>query len=176
MDDYLSKPVKQAQLKEMIDRWLEITGSRRGREEQNKSATPAPTFSGHKILLVEDNQVNQTVIRSLLKKLGYAAVELAKDGQEAVDKALAEPFDIILMDCQMPRLDGYEATRALRGAGIALPIVAVTASAMEQEIERCFAVGMNDVLAKPVTLAALGRCIEKHLSGAGHDDTPVIGA
>ena len=174
---FLSKPYKRRLLLECLLKLL---------ARPEAAAAPSPIVTRHslaearpqavRILVAEDNQVNQTVIRSLLKKLGYAAVELAKDGQEAVDKALAEPFDIILMDCQMPRLDGYEATRALRGAGIALPIVAVTASAMEQEIERCFAVGMNDVLAKPVTLAALGRCIEKHLSGAGHDDTPVIGA
>ncbi|HNE44364.1 MAG TPA: response regulator, partial [Rhodocyclaceae bacterium] len=131
---------------------------------------------GIRVLVAEDNAVNQTVIRSLLKKLGYASVEIVGDGQEAVDKALAEPFDIVLMDCQMPRLDGYEATRALRAAGIVIPIVAVTASAMDTEIERCYAVGMNDVLAKPVTLAALGRCIEKHHPGAGADGTPDIGA
>jgi CheY-like chemotaxis protein len=174
---FLSKPYKRRLLLECLLKLL---------TRPEAAAAPTPIVTRHslaearpqavRILVAEDNPVNQTVIRSLLKKLGYAAVELVTDGQEAVDKALAEPFDIILMDCQMPRLDGYEATRALRSAGVALPIVAVTASAMDQEIERCFAVGMNDVLPKPVTLAALGRCIEKHLPGTGQDDTPVIGA
>ena len=174
---FLSKPYKRRLLLECLLTLLTRTApvvAPAGIVTRHSLAEARP--QGIRVLVAEDNAVNQTVIRSLLKKLGYASVEIVGDGQEAVDKALAEPFDIVLMDCQMPRLDGYEATRALRAAGIVIPIVAVTASAMDTEIERCYAVGMNDVLAKPVTLAALGRCIEKHHPGAGADGTPDIGA
>jgi len=168
MDDYLSKPVKQAQLKEMIDRWLEITGSRRGREEQNKSATPAPTFSGHKILLVEDNQVNQKVAMANLRKLGIQA-DMVDNGRQAVIASREGGYDLILMDCQLPEMDGYEATRAIRqqerqsASERRIPIIAMTASTHPGDRDLSQQVGMDDFLDKPFTRPDLAAMLAKWL-------------
>jgi CheY-like chemotaxis protein len=101
-------------------------------------------------LLAEDNPVNREVAVELLSSVGLI-VETAEDGLEAVDKALARPFDIVLMDMQMPALDGMEATRRIRAANlVALPIVAMTANAFGEDRSACIAAGMNDHVAKPV--------------------------
>ena len=104
---------------------------------------------GRRVLVVEDNAVNRLVVSEMLTRLG-CAVEVAEDGLEAVRRA-SERFDLVLMDCQMPRLDGYDATRALRARGMRAPIVALTANAMEGDRERCLAAGMDDYLDKPVS-------------------------
>ncbi|AZL73004.1 hybrid sensor histidine kinase/response regulator [Pseudomonas oryziphila] len=103
-----------------------------------------------RILLVEDNPVNQLVAKGLLGKLG-CQVQVAAQGAEALEFLEQEPFDLVLMDCNMPVMDGYEASRRIRQSGRwpELPIVALTANAMPEERERCRAAGMNDYLAKP---------------------------
>ncbi|CAN5670175.1 hypothetical protein BH11ARM2_BH11ARM2_00810 [soil metagenome] len=115
---------------------------------------------GVRILLAEDNAVNQMVVRDLLSARG-CVVETALDGAIAVQMALDRPFDLILMDVQMPHMDGYEATRRLRDLGLTTPIVAMTANALEGDRERCLAAGMDDYLPKPVRpphlLAAVAR-------------------
>jgi CheY-like chemotaxis protein len=102
------------------------------------------------ILLVEDNPVNQLVAKGMLAKLG-CEVSIAAHGAEALEQLERTPFDLILMDCNMPVMDGYEASRKIRQSGRwpHLPIVALTANAMPEERERCRAAGMNDYLAKP---------------------------
>ena len=117
-------------------------------------ATPAlPTdvsqARGVRVLLVEDNPVNRQFALAVLKSVG-AVVAVAKDGGEAVRMATADPYDLILMDCQMPVLDGYEATRRIRAAGITTIVIALTANAMEGDRARCTAAGMDDYLAKPI--------------------------
>jgi CheY-like chemotaxis protein len=103
-----------------------------------------------RVLLVEDNPVNQLVAKGMLGKLG-CQVQVAADGTEALERLEQGAFDLVLMDCNMPIMDGYEATRRIRqdGRWPALPIVALTANAMPEERERCRAAGMNDYLAKP---------------------------
>ncbi len=115
-----------------------------------------------KVLLVEDNQVNQMVAKAILAKLGYK-VEVANNGQEAVEILRAEAFDVVLMDCHMPVMDGYEATRAIRKElGINdLPIIAVTANVMHGDREKCFNVGMNDYITKPYEKHALLAMLDK---------------
>ena len=107
-----------------------------------------------RILLAEDNPVNQLVATEMLRKLG-CSVDLATNGREALEKASCNTYDSILMDCQMPELDGYEAARALRDSGIQTPIIALTASVMQGDRERCFASGMNDFVPKPIDLSEL---------------------
>lgn len=120
-------------------------------------------MSDKKILLVEDNQVNQMVATSILKKIGYNAT-VAANGQEAVDMLQADSYDLVLMDCHMPLMDGYEATKAIRelqGEIANVPIVAMTADAAMSDRERCLSVGMNDHLPKPIDMAALKAMVEQ---------------
>lgn len=112
------------------------------------------TLAGKRVLLVEDNAVNRKVAQRLLEKLGIT-VECACNGSEAVEKAATNTYDLILMDCQMPEMDGYEATRRLRAQGVQTPIVALTANAIEGDREKCLACGMNDYLSKPLRAEAL---------------------
>jgi CheY-like chemotaxis protein/anti-sigma regulatory factor (Ser/Thr protein kinase) len=115
------------------------------------------TASGLTVLLAEDNPVNQMVFLRMLERLG-CAVKTANNGQEALSILGQNTVDLVLMDCQMPMLDGYETTLAIRSWGgnfTGLPIIALTASAMESDRQRCFSVGMNDFLSKPLVMANL---------------------
>ena len=126
----------------------------RGRTSQEQEAGTATqatnTEHGLDILLVEDNQVNQLVASSLLKKLGHR-VGHAENGRRALEALRIQHYDLILMDCQMPVMDGYEATRAIRNhpEWQSLPIIAVTGNVMEGDKQACLAAGMNDYVTKP---------------------------
>jgi signal transduction histidine kinase/DNA-binding NarL/FixJ family response regulator len=117
-----------------------------------------------RILLAEDNPTNQMVAIGMLHKLGYRNVTVATDGADALKKCAEATFDLILMDCQMPTMDGYEATTQLRAIGSNTPIIAMTANAVKGDRERCLAVGMNDYISKPISKdmlsTVLGRWIE----------------
>ena len=133
-------------------------------------AVPEPEIASAcpcRVLLVEDNPVNELVARRMLERLG-CQVRSAGNGREACsilgDGGAAEPFDLVLMDCLMPEMDGYEATRTIRrlpSASRAVPIVALTASPLEDDLRRCQAVGMNDYLSKPVGLDDMERVVRK---------------
>ncbi|UCV07406.1 PAS domain S-box protein [Dechloromonas denitrificans] len=121
--------------------------------------------SGLRILLVEDNLINQKVAGALLAKLGCRTT-IADDGHAALEQLATGSFDVVLMDCQMPVIDGFEATRRVRrgeaGAAAArLPIIAMTANAMQGDKEECLAAGMNDYLAKPVSRAELIAALQR---------------
>jgi PAS domain S-box-containing protein len=118
---------------------------------------PAPPAgrAGASILLVEDNVVNQVVARGLLATLGHTRVTLACNGLEALAACERERFDLVLMDCQMPEMDGLRATRLLRERGVDTPVVALTASAIQGDRERCLEAGMDDYLTKPIEPALL---------------------
>lgn len=131
---------------------------------------------GTHILIVEDNLVSQRVTQRLVRKLGYAS-KVVSNGQEAVDAFKNEKFDLILMDCQMPIMDGYAASRVIRNIesqqGGHIPIVAVTAHTLEGNRERCFESGMDDYITKPVKLEDLKFTIESalaHLLQSGEPD------
>lgn len=120
-------------------------------------------FQGLRILLVEDNIVNQKVGLRLLEKIG-CRVDLAANGLEAVEMARQLPYNLILMDCQMPEMDGFEAAQTIRqlpGDAGQVPIVALTAAATQEDRDRCLAAGMNDYLSKPISLEHLGGAIAK---------------
>jgi len=119
-------------------------------------------FPNKRILLVEDNEVNRKVAVRLLSKL-QLEVEIAVNGVEAVQKATENTYDLILMDCQMPEMDGYEATRTLRERGIQTPIIALTANALEGDREKCLACGMNDYLSKPIQADKLRETLARWL-------------
>lgn len=114
-----------------------------------------------RILLVEDNAVNQLVAKGLLRQLGYHDIVLAANGLEALDCVAADSFDLILMDCQMPLMDGYETTTTLRAQGCVIPVIAMTANAVTGDRERCLAAGMNDYVSKPISASALERVLEQ---------------
>ena len=128
------------------------------------AAAGPPGFAGRRILVAEDNAVNQLVIRKMLERLGPDVV-LVADGQQAVDAAAEERFDLVLMDCQMPVLDGYDATRALRQrhSTATLPILALTADASPESRERCREAGMDDHLTKPLELQRLAAALQHWL-------------
>lgn len=133
-----------------------------------EGAKPARhALAGRRILVVDDNDVNALVARAMLERLG-AQAEVAGDGQQALDALRAGRFDAVLMDCQMPRLDGFEATRRWRQAeaGPRLPIVGLTAFAGEDDRRACLAAGMDDHLAKPYLLADLAAALDRHLAPA----------
>ncbi|WP_270889459.1 response regulator [Pedococcus sp. 5OH_020] len=128
----------------------------------------APTKG--RVLLVEDNPMNQMVAEGILAALGYDVV-LAMDGREAVSRFADDPYavDAVLMDCQMPVMDGYEATRtirALEGSGRRVPIIALTAAAVAGERERCLSAGMDDFLTKPVDVTQLQESLERWLAAS----------
>jgi PAS domain S-box-containing protein len=121
------------------------------RSLHNQSQTPYERLNGIRILVVEDNKINQLVIKEYLER-DRASVTIAENGQEAIDLIRQKPFDAILMDVQMPVMDGLQATKLLRKDSkfAGLPIIALTANVMKSDIEKCLAAGMNDHLGKPI--------------------------
>jgi CheY-like chemotaxis protein len=119
---------------------------------------PAPPFFGARALLVEDQAINAQVATAMLEELGFQ-VEVACDGRAGVDAALTGRHDVVLMDCQMPGMDGFEATAEIRrheaGGGRRLPVIALTALATAGDRQRCLAAGMDDYLSKPYSRAQL---------------------
>ncbi len=132
-------------------------------EEVNSAEIVIPP--GTRVLLVEDNEVNRKVALRLLDKL-QLTVEVATNGVEAVQKATTNAYDLILMDCQMPEMDGYEATRQLRARGVRTPIIALTANALQGDREQCLLAGMDDYLAKPIKPDELKRTLARWLQPA----------
>jgi CheY-like chemotaxis protein len=133
-----------------------------------------PSFDT-RILLVEDNPANQRVIRAILRKVGLQ-VDLASNGQEAVEAVNTLPYDIVLMDISMPLMDGMEATRTIRkmgGINSQIPIVALTAHALMGDRERFIAIGMNDYLTKPLDKNAALSCIHRWTSHKSRQEAPI---
>ena len=167
---YLTKPVHRQHLRDCLAMAL-------GRKDHPHGETPLITRhtvaearrARVRVLVAEDNMVNQKVALAMLRKLGYRGDAVA-NGREALDAVARVPYDIVLMDCQMPEMDGYEATRLIRalpGAAGRLPIVALTANAMAGDREACVAAGMDDYITKPVSAAAIEAAIERWLPKDG---------
>jgi CheY-like chemotaxis protein len=156
---YLTKPVKPSELLRAVKSALRLSGQRAAGAAV---ARPAPSADRPlRILLAEDNAVNQRLVVRILEKHGHV-VTVADDGQAALDAIEREPFDVVLMDVQMPRLNGLEATARLRereAGRTRLPVVALTAHAMRGDGDRCLAAGMDGYVTKPIQVDELLRAI-----------------
>ena len=164
---FCSKPLFMSELRNVMARPLMISLDKQ--TEEKSDAEAKPDFSGKRVLLAEDNELNQMLAENMLTEVGLA-VEIANDGTEAVEKMKSAPagyYDIILMDIQMPQMDGYEATRQIRAlednekAGI--PIVAVTANAFEEDRQIAMEAGMNGHLAKPYDVPDIMKTLKELL-------------
>ncbi|WP_418114146.1 response regulator [Vibrio scophthalmi] len=148
----MTKPVSSSTLLDTLSRVMTKEGITNKTNTSNKLDTSiAQGIAGARILLVEDNAINQEIATELLQMVGMD-VTTANNGQEAVDLVGSQDFDLVLMDIQMPVMDGYQATQAIRNTGQYddLPIIAMTANAMSGDKEKCLAAGMNDHLPKPI--------------------------
>jgi CheY-like chemotaxis protein len=121
------------------------------------------SFAGRRVLLAEDDDFNREIGTMLLEDVGLA-VDVAEDGQAALEMATSKTYDLILMDMQMPKMDGMEATRQIRSSGHALPIVAMTANAFAEDRQRCLEAGMDDFLTKPVDPKVFYQVLLRQLS------------
>jgi CheY-like chemotaxis protein len=166
-DAYLTKPLKEDHIRRCLAalRGTSPATAMPGIITRH-TLDEAPRGRAARILLAEDNKVNQKLAGTLLQRQGHA-VTIVEDGSAALDLLAREHFDLVLMDCQMPRMDGFEATRRLRSGqdmlDPAVPVIAMTANAMEGDREACLAAGMDDYLAKPFSEEALRDMIERHL-------------
>ncbi len=144
-------------------------------DEMLHEVSGTPSGEGQEVLLVEDNPVNQTVIEAMLRSLGYR-VTLVSDGAQAVQQFDAKRFAVVLMDCRLPLLDGYEATRQIRhnSPHCGTPIIALTANALQGDREACLQAGMNDYLAKPFKRADLERMLLRWLGKHSPSDAGVL--
>jgi PAS domain S-box-containing protein len=163
---YIAKPVKPVELFEAIAKAMsaevDLEGAEAGPETETKREEPESRFEGD-VLVAEDHEVNRELFTILLERLG-CRVATARDGIEAAEIGSSRHFDLILMDIFMPRMNGYEATQALRYKGFAGPIVAVTASALKGEREKCIAAGMDDILVKPFKKSDLAAILATWMS------------
>ena len=165
IDASLGKPLRHSQLfNALTDAWAksngtELTGSLTAKPDRAGSRHDAARFipGNRRVLVVEDNVVNQKVACSMLQILGLRT-DVAADGREAIEMSALAPYELILMDCQMPEMDGYEATRVIRrrdGPERRVAVIAMTADAMSGTRDKCLAAGMDDYLSKPVKMADL---------------------
>jgi two-component system, sensor histidine kinase and response regulator len=175
---YMLKPIQQSRLFNSIAKAISDSYIIRDRRAnaitpiKDKDAYSDPSVQSLLILLAEDNAVNQKVAISQLRTLGLTAITVP-NGKSAVEEAARCHYALILMDCQMPEMDGLEATRAIRraedGNGRRVPIVGLTAHAMEGDRERCLEAGMDDYMSKPISLERLSKILKKWL--LGHHDS-----
>ena len=165
------KPVRRSALYQAIVTALQpvapgaVTSGVRMRSTEAQKAEAVTPARAVQILVAEDNLVNQRVVLGLLAKLGHRA-DAVRNGLEAVKAVETGSYDLVIMDCQMPELDGFEATRRIRhlpGPRARVPIVALTANAMQGDRERCLEVGMNDYVTKPVDVGRLAAALQRSL-------------
>jgi two-component system, sensor histidine kinase and response regulator len=165
---WLKKPVRKAQLRTVLAR---VTGQDEDAQVEIRSEALAVLYTSARVLLVEDNRVNQEVAARMLKTFGIEA-RIVDNGEKAVETIQAEAFDLVLMDCQMPVMDGYEATRAVRAweaeqedgvRGPRVAIIAMTANALAGDKDKCLAAGMDEYLAKPIKRSVLATALARWL-------------
>lgn len=167
---FCSKPLFMSELRDILSRPYAVRPKGRGSEK------PRIDYTGKRLLLVEDNELNQEIAAEILKGMGFA-IDIVADGTVAVEKmkaAVPGQYDLILMDIQMPHMDGYEATRQIRklaDTAIAnIPIVAMTANAFEEDRQKAFAAGMNGHIAKPIDVSKLTETLKNIVTVQSHAD------
>jgi CheY-like chemotaxis protein len=166
---FISKPLFKSRLAHLFNSLV-------GNEEELPETMPLQNFedmdlSGYRVLLVEDNELNVEITTEILEMTGIT-VDVANDGSEAVDMIRERgdiKYDLILMDIQMPKMNGYDATRAIRNLGCdfckSVPIIAMTANAFAEDVQAAFSAGMNEHIAKPLDLKALASVLDKWVLG-----------
>ncbi|MCX8132055.1 MAG: ATP-binding protein [Clostridia bacterium] len=168
---FLKKPVKQSQLLDCIinlvnNKIVQKTVSETGEAGEETSSASGTGQNDNCILLAEDNKTNQKLATMQLEKLGYK-VRVVNNGREALEAVLRTGYSLLLMDCQMPEMDGFEATKMIRRAestlGRRIPIIAMTANAIEGDKEMCLSMGMDDYISKPVRIDKLKEILNKWL-------------
>ncbi len=165
---WLNKPLASARVLQVVRDMASVrpaAGRTRPADPGPATGTPqvATALAGLRVLVAEDNEINRRVLAGMLRRLGCEVV-FAVDGKEAVQISQAQRFELVLMDCQMPELDGYGATQAIRARGgrfATLPILALTANVLPSDREACLAAGMNDFLGKPVKLDVLRAALQR---------------
>ncbi len=167
VSDYLTKPIRRAQLRHYIGRLVAAKGDQVATDPVVTSEPAGATVDSQprklqpRLLVAEDNVVNQKVALKMLAKLGYDA-DVVENGRLAVEAFEQRRYKAILMDCQMPVMDGYQATAAIRRSeGGHVPIIALTANAMKGDREQCIEAGMDDYLSKPLSLGELAEALER---------------
>jgi len=169
IDYRIAKPILRHKLWDCL---VDVAG-RRLRTVPNNIEVIESTAAANiefRVLLAEDNPVNQEVARGMLSSFG-CDVQVAENGKDAIDRIADGEFDIVLMDCEMPVMDGFEATKMIREREVEelasrIPIIAVTANAMPEDREKCLAAGMDDFLSKPYTIKKLQEMIEQHINAS----------
>jgi two-component system sensor histidine kinase/response regulator len=166
---YLTKPVRQSELLEVISRLLDIREPRPAQHliTRHSLATAHNTAVSLRILVAEDNAVNQMLVARLLEKRGHT-VKIVANGREALESLEQGTYDLVLMDVQMPEMDGFEATGELRKrekqTGLHIPVIALTAHAMKGDRERCLESGMDGYLSKPIRAQELDDLLENYIT------------
>jgi signal transduction histidine kinase/DNA-binding response OmpR family regulator len=165
----LAKPVRREELISVLQTTMDGARAVPNRERA-EAGRAAPEAASSRILLAEDNPTNQIVAVAILNRLGYRA-EIVASGDAVLERMRESSWDLVLMDVQMPGMDGFEATRAIRSGSAGqdnrtVPIIALTAYAQESDERRCIAAGMNEHLAKPIDPGALGHLLSRYLSGS----------
>jgi CheY-like chemotaxis protein len=169
INQYVRKPIRQSDLYECL---LEVLGfsdsSGISQRAPSEACSIRSVFNAH-VLMAEDNYINQEVARGMFEHLG-CRLEVVDNGRQAVERMMAERFDVVFMDCQMPEMDGYEATgeirrlESLREDARHVPIVALTANALQGDREKCLAAGMDDYVSKPLNLDQLQAVLARRLA------------
>jgi CheY-like chemotaxis protein len=158
----LSKPIRREDLRKVLHRILAAPVESAVSVAPEKTRQVSPPAAKYKILVAEDNSTTQRLIELLFEDAPYH-VRIVPNGREAVQAVTDNRFDLVLMDCQMPGLDGFEATREIRRGGTNIPVIALTAHVGREEVDRCREVGMNDYLRKPFKQEELFLMLEKWL-------------
>ncbi|KAB2920028.1 MAG: response regulator [Dechloromonas sp.] len=170
-DAYLTKPVKQTLLESGLRTLIGMAGEVPAQHPLITRHTLAEAGRHGRILLAEDNETNRRLATKLLERMGHR-VEVATNGLEALERLADGGFDLVLMDCQMPVMDGFQTVAAIRAGAVAgvdssLPVIAMTAGALDSDRDNALAAGMNDYLAKPINVPDFEACLQRWLNGRG---------